>query len=305
MMPWLLRDPLWWRCHVGNRCLAALPLAWQYRIAEDWGRCWASRRDEAEAVRRGAALLYGHADPPRDREIARRFLGLQSRIRLDDHRMATAPVAEVVAQVQLDGADALVDAMAQQRGLIVLTAHFGRLGMIGPALRKAGMKSAFLSATVDERAPDLPAMQRWIGQRNGRSLQRFLEGPWIMADDPATRLRAVLRRGEALIVVLDALSSRSPHRDRFRFGPGSIRIPTGIGRLAEATGAALAMALLRDIGGERVAMCCRRLPDAPVDALQAAFDMLAVAVWDAPWQWWLLPHAAALWEPDSGSCIPT
>jgi len=290
-------DSLWWRYRFGNPALANLPLAWQYRCAERWGRWRAYGAADAEAIRHGAAALLGKADPSRDVALVRRYHGLQSRIRLDDHRMAVAPMSAVTDQVALQGADVLPAMAAAGRGLIVLTSHYGRLGMIGPGMRKLGMTSAFLSATVDERATALSPMQRWAGYRNGKSLQRFAGGQWIMADDPATRLRAVLRRGEALIVVIDAFSSRSPQRDTFRFGDGSLAIPTGIVRLSEATGAPLALALLHDSGTARVQMRCLQLSGEPRQAVQQAFDQLAQAVWAEPWQWWLLPHVPALWRP--------
>lgn len=296
-MSTLMGDPLWWRYRVANPALACLSLTQQYRCAERWGRWCADRVSDAGSIRHGAATLLGQPDAARDATIVRRYHGLQSRIRLDDHRMAKATMSAVVAQVALRDADALSRKAAQGRGLIILTAHYGRLGMIGPAMRRLGMVSAFLSATVDERATALSPMQRWAGYRNGQSLQRFAGGQWIMADDPATRLRAVLRRGEPLIVVMDAFSSRSPERDTFRFGTGTLAIPTGIVRLAEATGAPLALALLHDLGDERVEMRCWDLAGSPRQAVQQAFDRLTCSVQAEPWQWWLLPHVPALWRP--------
>lgn len=293
-------DPLWWRYRVGNPALAVLPTAWQYRCAEWWGRWRAHRSAEADAIQQGAVALLGAASSAsRDAAIVRRYHGLQSRIRLDDHRMAHAAVPAVVAQVEVRDAAVITCKLAQGRGLIILTAHYGRLGMIGPAMRRLGIVSAFLSATVDQRATALSPTQRWVGYRNGQSLQRFLGGQWIMADDPATRLRAVLRRGEPLIVVIDAFSSRSPQRDEFRFGPGTLSIPTGIVRLAQATGAPMALALLHDWGDERVTMRCWDLAQPPQQAVQQAFDEVARAVWAEPWQWWLLPHVPDLWRPRS------
>ncbi|TSE28751.1 hypothetical protein Tther_01877 [Tepidimonas thermarum] len=292
-----LGDPLWWRYRLGNPLLAGLPLHWQYGCAELWGRWRANAALDAEAIRRGVTMLLGRCDTERDETIVRAYHGLQSRIRLDDHRMATATMSDVVGQVTLRDADILTRAAAQGRGLIILTAHYGRLGMIGPALRRLGLSSAFLSATVDERATALSPMQRWVGYRNGQSLQRFAGGQWIMADDPTVRLRSVLRRGEPLIIVMDAFSSHSPQRETYRFGAGTLSIPTGIVRLAQATGALFALALLHDVGGPRVEMRCSDLAGSPREALQQAFDIVAQAVWTEPWQWWLLPHAATLWQP--------
>ena len=293
-------DPLWWRYRAGNPALAVLPLGWQYRCAEGWGRWRAQAAPDAAAIRQGAAMLLGTAGgPDREAAIVRRYHGLQSRIRLDDHRMAHAAMPAVVAQVEVQDAEVITRKAAQGRGLIILTAHYGRLGMIGPAMRRLGLTSAFLSATVDERATALTPMQRWVGYRNGQSLQRFAGGQWIMADDPATRLRAVLRRGELLIVVIDAFSSRSPQRDQFRFGPGTLSIPTGVVRLAQATATPMALALLHDRGDERVLMRCWDLAQPPRQAVQQAFDAVAQAVWAEPWQWWLLPHVPALWSPVS------
>ncbi|MDM7464286.1 MAG: hypothetical protein P3W95_011675 [Tepidimonas taiwanensis] len=293
-------DPLWWRYRVGNPALACLPLAWQYRWAELWGRRRAARAADAEAIRQSVADLRGAMGGPCAAAVVRRYHGLQSRIRLDDHRMATAAMPAVQAQVVARDADTLLRAAAQGRGLIILTAHYGRLGMIGPAMRRIGLSSAFLSATVDARATALSPMQRWVGYRNGQSLQRFAGGQWIMADDPATRLRAVLRRGEPLIVVVDAFSSRSPRRDIFGFGPGSLAVPTGIVRLAEATVAPMVLALLHDMGDERVELRCWDLQRPARQGVQQAFDRLAAQVQAEPWQWWLLPHLSAWWRaPDA------
>lgn len=298
-------DPLWWRYRVGNPALACLSLTQQYRCAERWGRWRADRAPDAVAIRHGSAMLLGFPDAARDATIVQRYHGLQSRIRLDDHRMAKAEMSAVVAQVAVRNPDALVRKVAQGRGLIILTAHFGRLGMIGPAMRRLGLVSAFLSATVDERATALSPMQRWAAYRNGQSLQRFAGGQWIMADDPATRLRAVLRRAQPLIVVMDAFSSRSPQRDTFRFGAGTLAIPTGIVRLAQATDVPLVLALLHDLGNERVEMRCWDLAGSPRQAVQQAFDVLAQAVHAEPWQWWLLPNVADLWRPAPAGMVST
>lgn len=293
-----LFDPLWWRYRFGNHLASPLPLSLQYGMAEYWGRVRSGKLSEIQAI--NAAVLNLAAPHLRSSAtaIARRYHGLQSRIRLDDHRMAVAAMPAVVKQVSAINANVLTDKVppSNNAGLIVFTAHFGRLGMIGPAMRHLGIKSAFLSATVDQRATSLSATQRWIGHRNGESLQRFAGGQWIMADDPATRLRSVLRRGEPLIVVIDAFSSRSPERDVFRFGSGTLAIPTGVVRLAEATGAQMAMALMHDMGDEKVEMRCWGLDESPKHAVQQAFDTLAQCVAAEPWQWWLLPHAEAIWS---------
>lgn len=294
---WL--SALWWRYRWVNPALMRLPCSLQYALAEAWGRVQGRLLFAARDWAVGLAGLLGSAGTPWGETVAR-FCGLQSRIRLDDHRMACAPHEDVMAQVTLHGADRITQRLSWGRGVIILTAHYGRLGMIGPALRKAGLKSSFLSATVDERAVHLTPLQRWIGYRNGQSLQKFAGGAWIMADDPATRLRAVLRRGEPLIVVADAFSSSSPRRERFRFGPGELSVPSGVVRLARATGSPLVLALMLDAGLDRVELRCWDLPDDPWSAVQSAFDELARHVQAQPWQWWLLPQAATIWQPMTG-----
>ena len=289
-------DSLWWRYKIGNKLLASLPIRQSYSIAESWGQWQLGTVPENNAISTGVLNLAAPHLQGCATETARRYRGLQSRIRLDDHRMAHAVMPSVVNQVSVLNAEALTDQAASNPGLIVFTAHFGRLGMIGPAMRHLGIKSSFLSATVDNRATNLSATQRWVGHQNGASIQRFAAGQWIMADDPATRLLAVLRRGEPLIVVIDAFSSRSPERDVFRFGSGSLAIPTGVVRLAEATGAPMALALMHDMGEENVQMRCLRLDDSPRKAVQQAFNTLAQAVAIEPWQWWLLPHSEAIWS---------
>lgn len=291
------RDPLWWRYRIGNPLLATLPLAWQYRIAERWGQRRPHTAADAASIRRGLLALGAIDGESQAHAVLRRYHGLQSRIRLDDHRMATVAIPDVLAQVRLHGAEVITQKAAARRGLIILTAHCGRLGMVGPALRRLGLKSAFLSATVDGRATGLSAMQRWVGYRNGQSLQRFTQGDWIMADDPATRLRAVLRRGELLIAVLDGLSTRSTERAEFRFLSGVIRIPTGIVRLSHMTGAPMVFALLHDLGNEYVELRCWDLLQDPREAVQQAFDILSCAVRKEPWQWWFLPNVLDFWRP--------
>jgi lauroyl/myristoyl acyltransferase len=253
---------------------------------------------DAEAIRQGATALWRSCTESQKEMIVRRYHGLQSRIRLDEHRMASVQLSAVVNQVSLRDADLLTQRVAEKRGLIILTSHYGRLGMLGPAVRRLGLVAGILTATADERATGLSPMQRWVGYRNSQSTVRFTGGPWIMVDDPATRLRAVLRRGGALIVAMDAFSSRSPARDMFRFGDGTLAIPTGVVRLAKATGAAMAFALMHDLGGERAEMRCWDLAGPPALAVQQAFDLLNQAVQAEPWQWHLLPLVPALLRPD-------
>jgi lauroyl/myristoyl acyltransferase len=299
-----LPDPLWWRYRVGNNLLAPWPIGPAYSVAERWGR-WRSRAlSDHQAFCAGVRDLAAPQLQGSATAIARRYHGLQSRIRLDDHRMAHAPMASVLNQVSVLNADVLTRQAGSNPGLMVLTAHFGRLGMIGPAMRQLGIQTSFLTATVDQRATNLSAVQRWVGHGNAKSLQRFAGGQWIMADDPATRLRTVLRKGEPLMVVIDAFSTRSPEREVFRFGTGTLAIPTGVVRLAEATGAPMALALMHDMEGEKVQMRCWALDASPRHAVQQAFDTLAQSVAAEPWQWWLLPHSTAVWSAAAGEASP-
>lgn len=288
-------DAVWLRYRIGNPMLATLPLYAQYALAEYWGRrrvrtvrCSAARDSLA------SACVQLEVMPPD--KLAERYCGLMSRIALDEHRMAVAPIARVLTQIDLSGAGAVQEIIQNGCGGLVLSAHFGRMGMCAAAVRALGGQGSVLTAALGDVGQQ-SAVLRWVMRRNNLSMQRFAQGRSITADESALRLRAVLRQKKILMAAIDGMSTQSQARANFRFGPGHVAIPTGLPRLAEAMACPVVFVLMRDTGGAAVQVQSWALPSDAQQAIQTAFDLLYEAVRAEPWQWMLLPHLPNVWQP--------
>lgn len=287
-------DAMWLRYRVGNPILATLPLYAQYTLAEYWGRLRVRMaRYPVDGVLFESACSQLAVTPPN--RLLERYSGLMSRIALDEHRMAAAPIERVLTQIDLTGADALQAIIQNGSGGLVLSAHFGRMGMCAAAVRALGGRGSVLTAALGDVGQQ-SAVLRWIKRRNNISMRRFAQGRAITANESALRLRAVLRQNKILMAAIDGMSTQSQARANFRFGPGQVAVPTGLPRLAAAVGCPMVFVLMRDTGGAAVQVQSWTLPNDAYKGVQTAFDLLYEAVRAEPWQWMLLPHLPNFWQ---------
>ncbi len=135
---------------------------------------------------------------------------------------------------RMEGLGELQAALAEGRGVLVATAHYGAKQLLQVALPAAG----FTVCQLNYHAPPerLTYVQRAVAQRLRRGIESSLRVTFIPARGHLRRAVECLQQGHVLIVAGDG-SGVEEHRtasDRtFPFLGGSLRVPTGIASLAE------------------------------------------------------------------------
>ncbi len=203
--------------------LRRLPSAWAGAVGAGVGRL-AYRLDgrRAARARRQLGLALGLAAGPADRLGARSYAHLGRLI----SELARLPAMDIAAEVSLSAAaeQRLRAAVAEGRGVVLVTGHIGNWELLGQRLALAG----FDGVTVVRR-PSNPGLAKWIDRvRRGAGLQV------IERDDPgaARRMLSALRRGAILGLLIDQ-----------RTHVASVDVPF-FGRQARTPVAAAALALL-------------------------------------------------------------
>ena len=283
---------------MANPILARFPWSTRYVLAGFWGQSSAKAsgmyRPFLDALARAKPGLDMSAN---EREAcARRFFALQSINTLDAEQIRDHRLEVYAPYVRLRGSQVLEHAIEQKRGVIIITSHFGRMGIHGPAFALHRLRAGLLTGTVDDRNPRLASFERCTARRNAEGIRSFLGGEWMMTADHPRRLVKYLRAGNAVFIVLDAFDSNSSEHYLAPFLGGVIRIPLSLVRLARMSNARLVFSLARHVGVANVDVEISDLNPCPDRALREAITHLERAVLDQPWQWWMWPHLDHFWK---------
>ena len=126
-------------------------------------------------------------------DLARRVFEHFGRVAVEFFWGYRAPEEKIRSLVRLDGREAIPEALAQGRGLIVITAHFGNWELLA---RRAACEGFPLSVVArDCNDPRLAAYVNGLRSRGGVSV--------ISKDEPASRMLQVLKDNEMLAILPD------------------------------------------------------------------------------------------------------
>lgn len=295
--------------------LARLPRRLAYGIASGVGRRDVDNRRGylyRDLVAAGEAMCQVFPalrdDPARLRHYLRLRGAMIARDSLDGYympRFRSEPAAGFLAAT---GLEHLAAAGAAGRGTILVLSHFGRLCMLGPVLGLNGV--AFCTLTADVRAAvALDAVDREFTTTKLANAVAFGKQAWLTTSGSPRPLYRALTEGKTVLVAMDG-GSTGTARLTFPFLGGTLSLPTGILRLAQATGARLVYASAADnpaTGG--VTASIHPLPDDPAMAVERAVTILEQDIRRWPWQWAMWAVLPALWRGAAspmppGSFIP-
>ena len=188
----------------------------------------------------------------------------------------------------------------QNKGLIVIVNHYGRVNLVLLALALAGERLGMLTGTIDERNPQLDPVERRYLRRKVHTLRRYIGGRWVCLADDLRPLYRDLYAGGTLAFALDVYNpAMSVQRVAYPFLGGQLLLSPGIARIAARTKALMLYGVARESASAswQVEVDLTLLPASPEQGLAAAVRALERDVCAAPWAWWQWGVFNQLWKP--------
>jgi lauroyl/myristoyl acyltransferase len=210
--------------YLGSRVPSSVAhgLAWFGGHAE-----WAARRGKRDVL----AINLGHAvgKPPGDRAVRRlvRREFVNEAHRSADLLWALGKPQEFLATLDVVGLEHVHEAAARRRGVVLVGVHVGgwELATTVPAALIPVPTTALVAD--DWLAWAIEDMRARVGLRV------------VFRTDPVAKIGALLRRGEALVVIGDDASGTQPRMHTVRFLDADAELPSGAVTLARLYEAAL------------------------------------------------------------------
>lgn len=190
-----------------------------------------------------------------------------------------------------------VEALARVgRGFILVLNHFDRLLTAPIALALRGLTLHTLTMPVLEN-PGLSEVQRQFLMRKIGAFTRITKGQWRTSAQSLRPVHESLRAGQAWIILADVWDAEFTRLRGHCFLGGELRLPTGIERLAQSTGAALLHGVTHSRSPDRLAVAVTPLHKDPVLAVGQAIQQLDADVRERPWAWWHWGLWEQMWHP--------
>lgn len=276
--------------------LACLPLPVAYGLAAGVGvfDLW-TNRSARRAVIAGLRLVWPQLSSWESIKFSVAYFVTQAWECLDAYVMMRGKAEGLV---RVKGIETLQRAQAEGKGVILIMAHFGRVGLHGLGLALAGFRLGMLTQATG--GGPLVESERAYIKRKAETLHAYMRGRWISLDGKLRELYRGLEEKETIIIILDAYAPGwEKHAVQLPFLGGSLALPNGILRLAKRTGARLVYGWTEP-EGFRVCSFLTELPEAPDLAFQQAVRHLEHKVQRWPWLWWLWPIVGTIWhrQPD-------
>ena len=277
---------IYWLHLLGRRLASTLPLRLSYALAARGGTLvyylWASKRRHAVANFR---QILGPASAHLAPRLARASFANYGRYLVDMLRLSGRECRALDGRLVVDGLEHIAAAFARGRGLIMVGAHLGNSDLGGAIFATRGYPVHVIAERLH------PPRWNALVQATRRDCGlRVIE----TTAHPREILR-VLRRNEALCLLVD----RPLHQDGagvpVRFFGAPTRVPAGAATLALRTGAALLAACMVRVGDgfrlevrpvREVARSGDRAADVQ-QLTQHVMDALAEFIHRYPEQWFM------------------
>jgi lauroyl/myristoyl acyltransferase len=151
--------------------------------------------------------------------------------------------------------------------------------------RRGGVRVNVLTMPVHDNPELDPVMRRFL-LRKIRGFTTACGGQWRSTDASMRAVYEDLSRGGVWLILADAWRPEFSRLREHPFLGGMLRLPTGLERLARATGAALLQGWTDSDGPTRLRVTFRPLPDDGPAAVDAVIRHLEQQVVTRPWAWW-------------------
>ncbi|TRZ67179.1 MAG: hypothetical protein D4S02_05615 [Rhodocyclaceae bacterium] len=282
----------WLRYFVLFPLASLLPLPLAYRLAG-----WLYRHDPVlrRPTREAVATALGKISPEVLPEVAnseqmpalldhyQTNLGHEL---LDVYYLPRLTSRNIDRWVDIDGLDLLAAPRPDGRGRILAMAHYGRPSLLFAALGAKGVKLHILTQVIDTRNPYLDRADRWFLRFKVWGNRQANPGEWLTIADNPRQLYQLLKDGDTVVILFDVPPNPGDATQAAPFLGRTLKIPQGLQRLAERTGAALCYGAVHD-SGWRARVTIEPLPEESVDAaVKGAISLLERDVRQNPAHWW-------------------
>ena len=289
--------------------LAALfPLPIAYRLAQIWGRLEA-RRSPSELlnlIRTNAASVLRSEELPAT-DIGKQFFEVMSCDQIDAYASWLYSWHRLQRWVRMTGEERLFTAVAEKRGVLLLTFHFGGSSLIFPYLRSRGM-SAHLVANSLQRTREVGGgVQYTFSQLRFQHIERLMDREVIFVGGVSPRkIHRALAKGGMVVALLDVapefvgLKEWKEGREVSFLGRPA-RFPTGLLSIA-ARADAVIVPFFGWVGADRHRHLsfeepCRAI--APSETLPVLVGLLERYIRHCPGEWHHWPAAQAFYRQAS------
>ncbi len=277
--------------------LARLPFAIGYKAAAFYWQLDKSHREEVKIVLKSGfdkCLPYLVRDENFVTGAVQQYLNMMAHEMMDIFYLDHSAGQNSLDLVTLKGAEYLKAAQSEQTGVILIGAHYGRPAMLSSRIGIAGYHHGFITQNIDKNPELCPQDAAYLNAKMAIAL-RFAQGTWVSKGNTKDMYRA-LQRGETLMTSLDVLEMNPAKTKEFNFLGGKLRIPYGIVRLAEKTGARMVYGISH-CQGRKVTAQLRKLPEDPYEGLKQAVAELEQDVLASPAHWWQWSILDYFWRP--------
>ena len=274
----------------GTSLLRVLPRRLARRIAIGIGdACWVVLGARRRTLDLNLRKTAPRADGRRRRQLTRTTFRNLAICTVDLLGVPLANGAELLAEVDIRGRDALDQALAAGRGAVLVTGHIGNWDLAGVCLAAGGYP---VHAVIEPAEPGLAATyERYRGATGLKTLPL----------GSALSVFRVLRRGELLLVVGDRAIGETGCE--VAFGSGRRRAARGPAELACRSGAPVLIGYLvlnPDPAGPRylgrLELLVNDPGDDPLALTHAINERLSAVVGEFPDQWFVFQPE---WVPEA------
>ncbi len=269
---------------------ARLPPRLGYRLAA-WQSGFFRRRKwhEEQLIRQQMQAVFPQASDAELGSWLQDYFRMVEQEALDTWYLQHQPIENIVT---LQGFEAVQEARAQGRRVLLTGGHFGRFWMAGPAMRALGHTTGTITRDGgDENVHGLHPAEYRFRRFKLQRLQQALGGSFLVEGNDLRPLYRML--DQHLITLIFDVPYVGEHAGSVTvpFLGSSIGIPAGIVRIAKKAKAVIAPFYMRDQEDGQVIAEFPGLLDPDNDNEQAMMSLLAsqleTRIRERPGQWWL------------------
>lgn len=285
-----------WRLDWAFPALGRLPTTLPWRLVH-WLGCDApaARHATEQFLQQRFSQVFPGAAEEQCRQWARAHLDMVATEMLDAvalHRLGEPGGPSITIQ----GWEHVQALQQRRQGFILVLNHYDRLLTAVIALGRRGVRLNILTMPVLDN-PGLGEAQRGFLIRKIASTIAITGGQWRISSEPLRPVHEGLRKGQAWVILADAWSPEFTRMRDHAFLGGCLRLPTGIERLVQSTGAVLLHACTRSLAPDRMEVQVEALPSDPKTAIDQVIQRLDADVRERPWAWWHWGLWDQMWRP--------